>query len=39
MKELKQQIDEDYMQMVDLTQGLQSGMIKIDPQYMNKAIV
>ena len=25
--------------MYDLTHGLQSGMIKIDPHYMNKAIV
>ena len=36
---LKAEIEEEDFQMYDLTHGLQSGMIKIDPHYMNKAIV
>ena len=39
LMELKAEIEEDQFQMYDLTHGLQSGMIKIDPHYMNKAIV
>ena len=27
------------MQMYFLTQGLQNGMVKVDPHYMNKAII
>ena len=36
---LKQQIEEEQMQIYDLNHGLQSGMIKVDPQSMNKAII
>ena len=36
---LEAEIEDDRFQMYDLTHGLQSGMIKIDPHYMNKAIV
>lgn len=36
---LKQQIEEDQMQIYELNRGLKSGMIKVDPQSMNKAII
>jgi hypothetical protein len=36
---LKQQIEEDQMQIYDLNYGLKSGMIKVDPQSMNKMII
>ena len=39
LKNLKQQIDEDHFAMYDLMQGIQSGMVKLDPCSMNKAII
>ena len=36
---LKDEIAEDQLQKYLLTNGQQSGMIKIDPHYMNKALV
>lgn len=37
---LKEQIDEDSMHLYDLTKSTQaSGMLKLDAQYLNKAII